>query len=1120
MSTILRRRPSQPFWTTLRGGLLLLLIASIFSWTGCSGGSSTGESAAPDDGQGDAAEPEESATADAGGDAEESSEPEPPGEAPFDTTFLDARTELFIFARVGDILDSPLVQTLTGGNLGPLYELEQHLGISPEEIDTVTVGVSQLAKLAEESAASMPNFGPGPRALSYGEDSYGEEMDEDESYGDESYGEEMDDEDYGAPTRGQPPQAESGDGIVVVVRTKAPIDMEQFEGKAQLERVPHKRTAYYRVTAGPGEDRPCLYLHDGKTLIASDEATIKEVIDQGEQRARPTADLGFVESAPHFLFAVAPKDKAELIKTGSQFSLPGGGLMPLSGFPGASPEDDFSEDAFDAEAEDERPAQRRAGRRRPGAGRSGVPGAESGPSSGGLFEEHLDAFALLIDLSEGIGLNVAVKCDTADAAQQMLTEIDSGLDEGKTQFEAFKSTLPGVIRLVAQPMMDSLAASAAEAVVTVSLALPEEQQSLLPMLPAAMMGMMMRGMDSSSGGEISMLPSLGEFAQEIIFDGQPAANAGELPEGLEFKALARWGASPYGEEGPPPLEIGVVAVGGPAGEAVAFGQLKLADAQADETTSMKWTGTLTDSFDQDPVAELLAIERDGMFSDHPESGVVTGFVVSAPVEPIESLSAVVGEITFQIAGNMEDVTIADVRDARPGGSGDGRLAEIGASVKVANRGGDEQLEMAYDESPLVGKVEPVGPDGLPIETAGSGWSSSGGRKTLTFGFGGKIPAGTGLRVTLYSDLETVAVPFRFENLPLPEPQELTDEQQALLVWTRAEPPEGIDDLVIEAQGRWRTLERVDSGTEGIGEGFFGGGLLGGAGGLSGRLGPQRRQEPDYGESDSSYGDDESADGIDDESYGNEGQRSAQRGGFRQFGSTRVVGSEQPLQIVIDLIGPLAQTAEGLGFIDVSLAKSDIDTDLAFEGAEFGSGFGDPTEEFVNIDRDLTSGDEHPPGGLRVVLKFTPPNQPIQSLARLNGLLKFRTVRERTEAIIKNLQSRVGAPISNRELAKFRIKPVVEIEGNRLRMVLVDGKDDRISEVIPIDLNDHPITDVIASTQTGGAQAKWRTIYVFEFPGGVPERVGLKYYLNMGVEEITVPIRIRDLPLPPMPAREE
>src|SRR5690606_36314082 len=170
--------------------------------------------------------------------------------------------------------------------------------------------------------------------------------------------------------------------------------------------------------------------------------------------------------------------------------------------------------------------------------------------------------------------------------------------------------------------------------------------------------------------------------------------------------------------------------------------------------------------------------------------------------------------------------------------------------------------------------------------------------------------------------------------------------------------------------------------------------------------------------------------------------------------------------------------------------------------------------------------ETPPGALRVVLNLTPPNQTIGGIAQLNGNLKLRTVRERTEAIISDLQSRVGSPqkdaqvaakpITDRELNKFGLKPVIAIEANRVMMRLLEGKDERISGVVLLDHNGISLPNVTAAIREGTGNARGRKVYAFEFPGGVPQKLGMKISVNMGVRDVTVPIRLRDLPLPPPP----
>ena len=77
------------------------------------------------------------------------------------------------------------------------------------------------------------------------------------------------------------------------------------------------------------------------------------------------------------------------------------------------------------------------------------------------------------------------------------------------------------------------------------------------------------------------------------------------------------------------------------------------------------------------------------------------------------------------------------------------------------------------------------------------------------------------------------------------------------------------------------------------------------------------------------------------------------------------------------------------------------------------------------------------------------------------------------------------------------------------------------------MDDRPPDDGRAASASGAdgvrppslekpGNARGRRVYTFEFPGGVPQKIGMKIAVNMGVKDIEIPIRLRNLPLPPMP----
>jgi hypothetical protein len=1162
-----------------------LLSLSCLLWVGCSGGDTPpAEDEAPAAAADAAANAAASAPANAGAQkadvhgadatakSDKKAEALPPGEAPFDTTYLDADSELFVYARVAEILDSALVQTLTGGNLGPLNQVKNEIGIDPREIDSVTVGIVDVAGLSQKSAEAMQQFNPmtgmgaPPSGTGLGSGTWQVPAVLPGQYGGGQSGPgstaapnpamSMHNADpaassagsssmHGAPPAGMAAathagsaQASSGaqssggsasaaaggdsdrEVMVAVIRTKSPIDVDRLE--ANTERLPHGDKAYYRTRQTGAEDAACVFLAEATTLVVADEITIKQVIDEGQEKSRPSADLGFVKTLPHLLIAVAPRTGETLLKDLGGPQKPSGRASGSSSGSSSGyepPEDGTGHDAdmaVDDTAVYEDPASAGYDEQFSGGGGGPQQAMPQIKPDQKLFEDHTQAVALLVDLSQGIDLSIAMRSDSADSAGKLQAELDRNLTQVREQFEAARAMLPGVIQQLAQPLVDSLAVQTDEAVVRVSTRLPEEKQSMLAMLPMAVMGMMMSG-GMQMDAEFESMTSRRELAQTVIDEGQPADNADELPEGLQVKALARWGESPYGDQAPPPLEIGIVALEGPAAQAIALGKMELTEARLDGDRQLKWLGTSTDAMDGNALTAFLPIERDGMFSEHPDNGVITGYLLAPPAGSAGALQSVAGQFVLQIAGRTEDVLLTNLSQLR-GPIDDSRLASARMNVDVS-RAAQGQVEISWNDSPLIGTVELVSADGRPVQNAGTGTFRVGGRKTMTVSLTAPPPQDLALRVVTRSDLQEVAVPFRFENLQLPEAPQLSEQQQALLVWTRAESPKDQPDLIIEAQARWRDPEPVVAvpmtpmngrfGTPGSG---YPGSGSGGAGYSGEAMDPSMDMEMDtYTPPD---------DGTLSEGY------PGSAGGSGAGGATRPPASDEPLRIVVDLIGPLAQAAEAVGEVAVTSVKSDIDTSLTFEGARVADREGDPLEGFVDVTSQTAGISETPPGALRVILNLTPPNQSIGGISQLNGNLKLRTVRERTETILSDLQSRVGPPegdaamaqkmVTDRELIKFGLKPAVAIGANQVMMRLVEGKDDRISAVSLLDHNGLPLTGVNASVREGSGNARGRKIYAFQFPGGVPQKIGMKIAVNMGVRDISIPIRLRDMPLPPMP----
>ncbi len=1056
-------------------------------------------------------------------DRQEAVAQQPVPDAPFDLSYLDAETELFIFARPAAIAASPFVQSFTGGSLGPIDQMTGGIGISIDQIDTVTVGVRHLQDMAEQSQRRFAHLQKRSPA---------------------------------AAMAGMRAPQEAADETIVVVRTAGPTSAEALgleEPGGDSEALVHQSQKYYPLPAARAP-KPYLYIADEKTLVIASQNTIKQVIEQGEEVSQPQVDLSFIAEAGDVVVALVPKDRDALFNTAHQMGLGSGDSQPGAFGSGAANapkrlrfgigagEDD---DDLDEDDDDDRRSRGHKHKDRD-RDRRGTPAAAS-EDLGSLLAAHTEAVALLANISSGLEIEVAVRCDDPASAVKVKATLDKTLKAATQSFEEIRETLPGVIQQIADAVMDTIQTADNGQVVTLSLALPESQQANLTMLPMAVMGMMMAG-PGMSAGDMEPIIDWQARAREVADQGQPPVAAGDLPTGLELRALARWGVPPTGGgSSAVPLEIAVVATGELAARTVAFGQLKLTELNVGEAHHLKWLGAAQAERGRNPVREFVPIDRSEIFARHPEGGVATGFTFGLTGELPPALPAIAGTFTIKAAENVREVTVNRLPPAGRG-SDDEALRAVGFTAETEQGNGFASIVFTYEDSPSIGTIEVLDPQGTPIPAGSWERISVGQQVRQTIHLPGNAdPAELGYRVTVFDDVQEIPIAFRFEELPLPPPPENTGEPTTLAMWTPVERLSDAipDGLVIEAQARWNAPQ-TDSfdnpfgnqaGNAFAGEGKpSGGGLLGrgfgfgsneddedGGEPLNDRKAEKRRRRKK--KSHGRHGDDDD-DIPPPRSRNRSGTSPKGRGGLgfsaeedddtsgsgNAFGSGSFSGDgEASLQLAIDLTGPVAQSIIGLGELSVGAAVSSDGDQLDFEGSQFlGS---DITEDWVDVDTQIVALGDQPPDGLRVLVLFTPPDPPIETLSQLRGTLRIRTAREQTESVVRNLNDRTDRRIKDRHLGKFGIVIAVAIEDNQLKLRVLEGDEDRIAEMYPVDRNGDRIADVFHSEGLDNGNL----IHYFDFPRRVPSKVGLKFFMNLGIKEIEIPLRLRDVPVPPRPA---
>ncbi|MCA9075189.1 MAG: hypothetical protein KDA93_09155 [Planctomycetaceae bacterium] len=1034
----------------------------------------------------------------------------PAGESPFEMSYLDPATELFVFARPSAIVSSPMIQALSGGKLGPLNDLKEKFGIGIDQIESVTIGVSDLKGIAEQSAAQMAasmQQAPGGQLL---------------------------------PTNAMPvpmpSTVEMSDRAVVVIRTSAPVSLEDLQLPQGDDTIKtHASQSYHQLTESD-EPSPHLYQADETTFVVATEHVIQATIDRGGEPSYATADLSFIPTASHVLVAVVPQDRdaffaqfqsasPEAIEE-AQPSAPviQPGTLSLSGRD--EDDDDRGKGKGNKKGKDEDEAEA-AAQAQAEAQDAAAPGTMADTKWRDLMATHAQSCALLVDLDADLKVTLTTHCDLPASAVRLQKEFNVAVDNGKQMYEVFRGTLPGLVQEIAQSMIDSIAVNAGGEEVSISTTLPESQQANLTMLPMVMMGMML----SQTGTVEAIQPMVDwqERAQQVLDAGELSVLTDGVPEGLEIRGLVRWALPEPGREfAHPRLELAVVGTGGPAAHVSAFGRLKVTEARVTTDVPLKWMGVSKNGRTEDPLREVVVVDHEAAFSPHPPKGLSTGFTFHPPLGDAKTLELVTGEIVMEAPTTLREVTLSSIFGDQTTIE-DADLQAANFSVETETVDGQIVVRARYDEMAPLGKSTVLDASGNSVQAS----TESQKIKSGTLHREWRIPDGVkqplGLTVVVLENMQEVTVPFRFEDLPMPEPPGQFVGQTELLSWTTGneveEFPEG---LTLQAQARWKapqsammempspvmesqesldalsTLKLMQREDDDRSSADTPPVTIGG-GSLSRREEKERERGKGKGRDDGDaapriqFGDD------DDD----------QQEPVRAVEAERVAPAdslEGRLQFVVDLVGPITEATVAVGDLQVEKAAADGGLDLEFEGGQFG--LFDVTNDLAEVARDDLPTTDQPPDGLRVVYKFTRPTGPIKTINEFKGTLHLRTVEERIEAVSPNLSSRINKRIRDRKLAQSGIEFAVDITGNSLKYRTLKGEEKRLAKFFPVDADGDRIEGVSHQTTSDNGNL----IHVFQFSESIPDDVGMKFIVNVGVKEIDVPVEFSDVPVPTAPTQ--
>lgn len=536
---------------------------------------------------------------------------------------------------------------------------------------------------------------------------------------------------------GPPPANQMG---LVVVRTKKAVDISaassqiaQAAAMLGVKLADHSGKPYLDAPAAkPGEKAMGAWFADANTFISGPTDELFAAMDRGETIA-PRNELRAVDPTPHLLFVVAPKNLQSMTQS-----------APIS--PGASP----------AAAEIQKSLQ-----------------------------ESLAAVSLGVSVRGGADLQTSLVCKDSAGSSKLKTSFEALITETKTSFAGRKSTTPPLLFELGEMLLNNVQITDQNQVVKLATSVPDSAQQKLEQLPTILLGAMMFGGGPFAGGPpgLSIGGDPGSFSDGFKKPGEteavPATNAAELPPGSILTAKTAWKQFPeFGQNGQQSFNMellvdlkselitkasGFGRVSVKTITAVGGGAVKLAKHQFDNTP--------------DPATNFLPFDvTDGFSFDHPEETLRVTIPFEPPNPPTAQLAAVDGEFKVQTAEKSEEIVIDDVRAVanKPLDNPALKAAETTLTLKVEDTpfGKREVLTISFAAGVATSQIGMSDPakEGFTVNANREPMAAKPTFRLMPFDDSGKLPEKFKLTFKLHSGLKETAVPFRFENVPLPKPE--------------------------------------------------------------------------------------------------------------------------------------------------------------------------------------------------------------------------------------------------------------------------------------------------------------------------------------------------------------
>jgi predicted Zn finger-like uncharacterized protein len=545
--------------------------------------------------------------------------------------------------------------------------------------------------------------------------------------------------------------SEKPDMAIGVVRLTKPLDLATVKIMDQAPTAAtHNSKTYQTFPPMPGDKEAFgLYSAAPTVVVIGNETALKQAIDRGESAA-PRPELDFIDADQDLVVAILPKDAKAV-------------LQPLK---------------F-------------------GATMSGAPIPASIEN---VADNSFVGLSIGANLHQGIDLQIALALKDANAATQVRTDVENLVAAGKQSFEEIKQSMPPNLGSNVGALVSSVKLTSEGNVARFSASIPKFDMG---------QAMMLASLPSMAGGGMQKEEDAGP-AQDVG-SGVQAAPLEGVPKGLAMSAETKWSYSGGYSAGitlPGPLEVKINLSGPPAVLASEAGMLKVQSIETDPPVPLKRVKPSGYYGDRDPSRIMEAVARQNYDG---KASVELELAFERPAEALKQVRKIAGSFRMRIGKGTREVVLKEVRALAEAKTPSKEVKDAGVSLKLNTFEKREWIGIMSTGDAAIQEIEILDGAGKSIGSANIGGSDLSGNLNYTVSSGeGPVAKDLGVKITLITGLETVEIPYAFENIPIPPAPKLDPEQLTLSKWKPAANPDALPkDLTVEGKMRWNNFVRTD-----------------------------------------------------------------------------------------------------------------------------------------------------------------------------------------------------------------------------------------------------------------------------------------------------------------------